>query len=129
MLSSSSSSSSSQKGCNGGYFGKNEIRPLLLFRRFFAVLFIILTQMVLYPSSSFWFCSARDCHTSFRRAWRDLSCQEQDEFLEAIALVKQSGVYDEFVDVHLNTAMFTHGPAEFLPWHRYVHELVLLLLL
>lgn len=114
-----SSSSSSQKGCNGGYFEKNEILPLLLFRRFFAVLFIILIQMVLYPSSSFWFCSARDCHTSFRRAWRDLSCQEQDEFLEAIALVKQSGVYDEFVDVHLNTAMFTHGPAEFLPWHRW----------
>lgn len=91
----------------------------MLLYRFFPVLFIVLVQTVFYHSSYFLFCSARDCHTSFRRAWRDLSCQEQDDFLEAIALVKQSGMYDEFVDVHLNTAMFTHGPAEFSPWHRW----------
>lgn len=65
-------------------------------------------------------CSARDCHTSFRRAWRDLSCQEQDEFLDAIKTVKDSGAYDEFIDVHLSVERMTHGPAEFLPWHRYV---------
>jgi len=64
-------------------------------------------------------CSARDCHTSFRRAWRDLSCQDQDEFLDAIIAVKNSGAYDEFIDVHLAVASFTHGPAEFLPWHRW----------
>lgn len=62
---------------------------------------------------------ARDCQTSFRRAWRDLSCQEQDEFLEAIILIKESGVFNEFIEVHLQTAIFTHGPAEFLPWHRW----------
>ena len=65
-------------------------------------------------------CSARDCHTSFRRAWRDLTCQEQDDFLDAIVQVKNSGVYDEFVDVHVSVGQFTHGPAEFLPWHRWV---------
>ena len=65
-------------------------------------------------------CSARDCHTSFRRAWRDLNCQEQDEFLSAIKTVKDSGAYDEFIDVHLSVERLTHGPAEFLPWHRYV---------
>ena len=67
-------------------------------------------------------CSARDCHTSFRRAWRDLSCQEQDEFLNAIKTVKDSGAYDEFIDVHLSVERLTHGPAEFLPWHRYVSK-------
>ena len=66
------------------------------------------------------FCSARDCHTSFRRAWRDLTCQEQDDFLDAIITVKDSGAYDEFIRVHLSVATRTHGPAEFLPWHRYV---------
>mmetsp|Transcript_24392 Transcript_24392/g.27292 ORF Transcript_24392/g.27292 Transcript_24392/m.27292 type:complete len:608 (-) Transcript_24392:236-2059(-) len=65
------------------------------------------------------FCSARDCHTSFRRPWRDLSCQDQDDFLQAIIMVKESGSYDEFIDVHLTTAQFSHGPAEFLPWHRW----------
>ena len=65
-------------------------------------------------------CSARDCHTSFRRAWRDLSCQEQDEFLDAIVEVKNTGIYDEIIQVHLTVAEWTHGPAEFLPWHRYV---------
>mmetsp|Transcript_48015 Transcript_48015/g.99405 ORF Transcript_48015/g.99405 Transcript_48015/m.99405 type:complete len:575 (+) Transcript_48015:62-1786(+) len=65
------------------------------------------------------FCSARDCHTSFRRAWRDLTCQEQDDFLDAIITVKDSGAYDEFIRVHLSVATRTHGPAEFLPWHRW----------
>mmetsp|Transcript_25494 Transcript_25494/g.59729 ORF Transcript_25494/g.59729 Transcript_25494/m.59729 type:complete len:559 (-) Transcript_25494:133-1809(-) len=64
-------------------------------------------------------CLGRDCHTSFRRAWRDLTCQEQDDFLTAIVRVKDSGAYDEFIDVHLAVAQFTHGPAEFLPWHRW----------
>ncbi len=63
-------------------------------------------------------CSARGCHTSFRRAWRDLSCQEQDDFLDAIKQVKDTGIYDEFIQVHLSVAELTHGPAEFLPWHR-----------
>jgi hypothetical protein len=40
--------------------------------------------------------------------------------LDAIVAVKDSGAYDEFIDVHLSVAVFVHGPAEFLPWHRYV---------
>jgi hypothetical protein len=82
---------------------------------------IFVTMTILYWSTTLLsFCSARDCHTSFRRAWRDLSCQEQDDFLEAITLVKDSGLYDEFIDIHLQVSTLTHGPAEFLPWHRYV---------
>jgi len=82
---------------------------------------IFITMTILYWSTTLLsFCSARDCHTSFRRAWRDLSCQEQDDFLEAVTLVKDSGIYDEFIDVHLEVASLTHGPAAFLPWHRYV---------
>ena len=37
-------------------------------------------------------------------------------------MVKDSGVYDEFIDVHLSVERLTHGPAEFLPWHRYVSK-------
>ena len=82
------------------------------------VLFVTLT--VYWSTTLIYSCSARDCHTSFRRAWRDLSCQEQDDFLAAIIQIKNSGAYDEFIAVHLGVAQFTHGPAEFLPWHRYV---------
>eukprot|EP00531_Pseudo-nitzschia_arenysensis_P002126 CAMPEP_0116126492 /NCGR_PEP_ID=MMETSP0329-20121206/6359_1 /TAXON_ID=697910 /ORGANISM="Pseudo-nitzschia arenysensis, Strain B593" /LENGTH=550 /DNA_ID=CAMNT_0003620575 /DNA_START=130 /DNA_END=1782 /DNA_ORIENTATION=- len=64
-------------------------------------------------------CSARGCHTSFRRAWRDLSCEEQDDFLGALSLVKDTGVYDEFIEIHAGVAAQTHAPAEFLPWHRW----------
>ncbi|VEU34084.1 unnamed protein product [Pseudo-nitzschia multistriata] len=80
---------------------------------------IVLVSLSLYWSVALVSVSARDCHTSFRRAWRDLSCQEQDDFLDAIIQVKDSGDYDHFIDVHLNVAPLTHGPAEFMPWHRW----------
>jgi Common central domain of tyrosinase len=62
---------------------------------------------------------SRDCRTSWRRAWRDLSCEQQDEYLEAVLLLKDSGVYDEFVYMHAGVADFTHMTPEFLPWHRW----------
>jgi len=64
------------------------------------------------------YAEARDCHTSWRRAWRDLACEEQDEFLDAITLMKASGIYDDFVYTHYTLGDLTHGTAEFLPWHR-----------
>lgn len=79
---------------------------------------LLLTLVIHWAGTLISSCCARDCHTSFRRAWRDLSCQEQDEFLDAIIAVKDSGSYDEFIDVHLSVERLTHGPAEFLPWHR-----------
>lgn len=98
--------------CCRGCFG----RPAL-----FVTLAIYWISVLISP------CSARDCHTSFRRAWRDLSCQEQDDFLDAIVQVKDSGAYDEFIDVHLAVSRFTHGPAEFMPWHRYVLKMIWLM--
>lgn len=62
---------------------------------------------------------SRDCQISWRRAWRDLSCEQQDEFLDAILLVKRSGLYDEFVHLHEAVAISTHGTPAFLPWHRW----------
>jgi hypothetical protein len=59
-------------------------------------------------------------HTSWRRAWRDLTCQEQDEYLQAIVDMKRDGIYDEFVWLHNEVALVTHGTEQFLPWHRYV---------
>ena len=107
MSSSMSSKSTSRRKKSGSGFVSRSI--------------IFVTMTILYWSTTLLsFCSARDCHTSFRRAWRDLSCQEQDDFLEAITLVKDSGLYDEFIDIHVQVSMLTHGPAEFLPWHRYV---------
>jgi hypothetical protein len=61
---------------------------------------------------------ARDCERSWRRAWRDMSCDEQDDFLDVLTRMKESGVYDEFVHVHETFASQTHGFPLFLPWHR-----------
>jgi hypothetical protein len=74
---------------------------------------VLLTCMVIIPS-----CQARDCQRSWRRPWRDLTCEQQDEFLEALTSMKEAGIYDEFVYVHEFFATLTHGTPEFLPWHR-----------
>jgi len=54
-----------------------------------------------------------------RWAWTDHTCEEQDAFLEAVWGMKQSGVYDQFVNVHTQMNRAAHGNAEFLPWHRW----------
>ena len=36
-----------------------------------------------------------------RRAWNDLSCDEQDAFLTSIRRLKVTGIYDTFVQVHV----------------------------
>ena len=56
---------------------------------------------------------------SERRAWNDLSCEEQDAFLTNIRRLKVNGVYDTFVRVHVENERAAHGTAEFLPWHRW----------
>lgn len=61
---------------------------------------------------------ARDCAKSWRRDWRDLTCEQQDQFLQAVVDLKVSGTYDEFVFLHEALAAQTHFTPLFLPWHR-----------
>lgn len=62
---------------------------------------------------------AQQCGTSQRRAWRDLSCQEQRNYLNAVQALKDNGIYDELVRVHWDSRARAHGVPEFLPWHRW----------
>jgi Common central domain of tyrosinase len=62
---------------------------------------------------------AQQCGTSRRRPWRSLSCAEQDTFLNAVMLLKDSGVYDDIAVVHASTGPAAHNVPAFLPWHRY----------
>jgi hypothetical protein len=48
-----------------------------------------------------------------------LSCEQQDEYLEAVLLLKDSGIYDEFILLHESVTDLTHNTPEFLPWHRW----------
>lgn len=81
----------------------------LLALRLLLVVFLLATS----------FCRAQRCGTSQRRPWRALSCAEQDQFLNAVLALKQSGVYDELAQVHWQTGSAAHQRPEFLPWHRY----------
>lgn len=54
-----------------------------------------------------------------RRAWRDMTCQEQDAFLDAVTALKSTNTFDEFVRVHQVNGGASHGSPEFLPWHRW----------
>jgi hypothetical protein len=47
-----------------------------------------------------------------------MTCEEQNEFLQALTDMKESGVYDDFAFVHEFFGEQTHGTPEFLPWHR-----------
>lgn len=76
------------------------------------------------PGSS---CNARSGRRE-RRPWRSMSCTDQDEFLRAIELLRDSGLYEEFIDTHIMWNDFSHQRSEFLPWHRwflYVFETAL----
>ena len=71
--------------------------------------------------------SASDCAnstgTSRRKAWRDMTCDEQDAYLNAVTAMKNSGIHDEFVRIHLLNSGAAHGVPEFLPWHRwYIYQ-------
>lgn len=57
--------------------------------------------------------------TRERKPWDDLTCSEQQEYLAAIRQLKQNGIYDEFVRVHMQNEAESHGTPEFLPWHRW----------
>ena len=54
-----------------------------------------------------------------RKSWRKMTCEEQNEFLNAIQQLKESGVYDEFVEIHSSSALTSHVVDAFLPWHRW----------
>ncbi|KAG7365370.1 tyrosinase central domain containing protein [Nitzschia inconspicua] len=79
----------------------------------------VLFLVTLWTTTTLHVTEARDCQRSWRRAWRDMTCQEQDDFLDAITRMKESGIYDEFVHVHQYFAEETHGTPVFLPWHRW----------
>jgi Common central domain of tyrosinase len=57
--------------------------------------------------------------TRERKPWKDLSCSEQNEYLASIRRLKDNGLYDEFVQVHIQNEAASHGTPEFLPWHRW----------
>ena len=54
-----------------------------------------------------------------RRAWRDMTCDEQNDFLKAVTDLKSTDTFDEFVRVHQSNGGASHGSPEFLPWHRW----------
>jgi len=64
--------------------------------------------------------SAQNCGRSVRRAWRDLNCYEQQDYLDAVTAIKNNGVFDQFVRVHFANRNAAHGEPLFLPWHRWM---------
>lgn len=50
-----------------------------------------------------------------RRPWRTMSCTEQDEFLQAVQRLYDVGVYQEFIQVHVDMNDMVHRTEEFLP--------------
>lgn len=64
--------------------------------------------------------NAQSCGATRERwAWTDHTCEEQDDFIEAVKSLKMDGTYDQFVRVHRAVNSRSHGVAEFLPWHRW----------
>jgi len=62
-------------------------------------------------------------HVRHRFPWRELTCREQDQYLEAIERLKERDIYDDFVRTHRWMNEVAHGVAEFLPWHRwYIYQ-------
>lgn len=57
--------------------------------------------------------------TRERWAWTDHTCEEQDEYIEAVRALQADGTYGQFVRVHRDMNNVAHGVAEFLPWHRW----------
>ena len=57
--------------------------------------------------------------TRKRWAWSDHSCEEQDEYIEAVYRLREEGIYEDFIRVHRDVNERYHGTAEFLPWHRW----------
>jgi Common central domain of tyrosinase len=57
--------------------------------------------------------------TRERKPWKDLTCAEQSEYLASLQRLKDNGIYDEFVQVHIQNEAASHGTPEFLPWHRW----------
>jgi Common central domain of tyrosinase len=64
--------------------------------------------------------NSQDCPSPRdRRPWRLLSCQEQQEYMDALTSLKRSGIYDDFTLTHEWMNKAAHGRPAFLPWHRW----------
>ena len=59
------------------------------------------------------------CGVRRRQSWRRMTCTEQNEFMNAIRLLKEDGLYDEFTKIHYDSADTSHLVDAFLPWHRW----------
>ena len=59
------------------------------------------------------------CGVRRRQSWRKMTCREQNEFMNAIHILKEEGTYDEFTRIHYDSADTAHLEDSFLPWHRW----------
>ncbi|ORX91456.1 Di-copper centre-containing protein [Basidiobolus meristosporus CBS 931.73] len=83
-----------------------------------------LAVALLLASSSLTLVTGQGCGgTRVRREFRQLSNGEKTAFIEAINTLKQSGVYDRLVNVHLTYVPHAHSTAPFFTWHRaFIHQ-------
>lgn len=86
-----------------------------------SLLFLFSTTITCIFQKNLWVVS--QCGKAERWAWSDHTCEEQDEFLDAVYELRERGVYDQFIMVHRDMNDWYHGTAEFLPWHRwFIHQ-------
>lgn len=57
-------------------------------------------------------------HLRCRKNQATLSSDEKSRFINAVLAIKASGVYDNFVQDHMNSMPDAHSAPAFLPWHR-----------
>ncbi|ORX91458.1 Di-copper centre-containing protein [Basidiobolus meristosporus CBS 931.73] len=83
-----------------------------------------LALALLFASCSVTLVTGQGCGgTRVRREFRQLSNGEKTAFIEAINTLKQSGVYDRLVNVHLTYVPHAHSTAPFFTWHRvFIHQ-------
>jgi tyrosinase len=83
-------------------------------KRLFIVLLIILSVFLISVQS-------QACASRIRRSWYSLTTSEKRLYVNAIIQLKNSGLYDVFVDMHAdeNNYQFAHGHPPFFTWHRY----------
>ncbi|ORX89317.1 Di-copper centre-containing protein [Basidiobolus meristosporus CBS 931.73] len=54
-----------------------------------------------------------------RREFRQLTAEERTNFITAVNTLKQTGLYDQLVNVHLSYVPHAHSTPPFFPWHRF----------
>ena len=79
----------------------------------------ILIQVVLSFLLVF-FCGTKAFGQTIRKNYRELSNDEKQVFANALYALKQSGIIDEYANLHsqeFNQGI--HNSEDFLPWHRW----------